>query len=124
MQGFGPIRMSAKSQGLLGMIKSRTGLEHHLAGRFAVCLSLNDMALPNPAEYDENGLEMSPAELFGEYEDVFMALVLQRLGDDGLNPAEHLVPMARAHLNRGIVALYARVSSPADLARVVEETAR
>lgn len=121
MRGFSSISISSRSQSLLGMIKSRTGLSFEQAGRFAFCLSLNDASPPNPDEYDENGLEMHPAGLFGEYEDVFMALLLQWLDDGGLDHSEHLGRMARAHLNRGVVALYARANHLADLAKVVRE---
>lgn len=121
MQGFDSIRISSRSQSLLGMIKSRTGLSLDQAGRFAFCLSLNDASAPNPDEYDENGLEMHPARLFGEYEDVFMALLLQWMDDGGLDHSKHLGKMARGHLNRGVVALYARLNHLADLARMVRE---
>lgn len=114
------LRVGSRPQSLLGLVKSRTGLPHHLSGRFALCLSLGEAPVPNPDEFDSNGLEIRTSDLFGEYEDVFMALLGQRLVDDGLD-TKHLPEMARAHLNRGIVALYARLLQPSDIAGLVAD---
>lgn len=114
------LRVASRTQSLLGLVKSRTGLPHHVSGRFAICLSLNETQPPNPAEYDENGLEIRASDLFGEFEDVFTSLLGQRLADDGLDD-KHLAEMARAHLNRGIVMLYARAKRPSDIPGLVTD---
>ena len=121
MLRFSRIRMSSRSQNLLALLKSRTGLTPNITGRFAICLSLNDPSPPNPEEFDEKGSEIHPSVLFGEYEDLFMALMLQRLDDDGLSSEMYLNRMVRAHFNRGTIALFTRVHDLADFDRVVRQ---
>ena len=102
--------MSYRSQVLLGQIKSKTGLTPNITGRFAISLSLHDVSVPNPDEFDEKGSEILPHVLFGEYEDVFRALMIKRLQKDKLPiDSEMLNKMTRAHFNRGVIALFARV---------------
>ena len=121
MLRFRRLKMSYRSQNLLAQLKSRTGLTPNVTGRFAICLSLNDPSLPNPLEFDEKGSEIHPSVLFGEYEDVFMAIMIQRLKRDQLDPQVHLNKMTRAHFNRGTSALFARIHDISDFARIVEQ---
>lgn len=88
-------------------------------GRFAICISLNDPSPPNPDEFDENGSEIHPSVLFGEYEDIFMAIIIQRLKNDGLDPKLYLNRMVRAHFNRGVIALFARIHDISDFEQVI-----
>lgn len=111
--------MSYRSQNLLAQLKSRTGLTPNIMGRFAICMSLNDPSPPNPDEFDEKGSEIHPSVLFGEYEDVFMALMVQRLKRDGFNPNMWMNRMVRAHFNRGTIALFARIHDISDFERVI-----
>ena len=46
-------------------------------------------------------MEIHPSVLFGEHEQMFLALFLQRLEKDALDPEEYLKEQMRAHLNRG-----------------------
>ena len=116
---FNRLRMSYRSQNLLAQLKSRTGLTPNIMGRFAICMSLNDPSVPNPDEFDEKGSEIHPSVLFGEYEDIFMALMIQRLRKDGFNPNMWMNRMMRAHFNRGTIALFARIQDISDFERVI-----
>lgn len=106
--------MSYRSQNLLGQLKTRTGLTPNITGRFALCLSLKDPSIPNPDEFDERGSEIHPQVLFGDYEEVFLALFIQRLKKDKLDPGLYLNKMLRAHFNRGTIALYSRINDLSD----------
>ncbi|MCE2508330.1 MAG: DndE family protein [Nitrosopumilaceae archaeon] len=106
---FGRLRMSSRSQNLLAIVKGKTGITPNVSGRFALCLSLKDPSPPNPDEYDEKGSEILPSVLFGEYEDMYMALMVMRLRRDGLDPEIYLNRMLRAHFNRGAIMLHARI---------------
>ena len=106
---FSRLRMSARSQNLLAIVKGKTGITPNVSGRFALCLSLKDPSPPNPDEYDEKGSEIHPSVLFGEYEDMYMALMVLRLRRDGLDPEIYLNRMLRAHFNRGSIMLHARI---------------
>ena len=113
------MRMSIRSQSLLATLKSRTGLAPNVTGRFAICLSLKDPSPPNPDEFDEKGSEIHPSVLFGDYEDMFVALLVQRLHNDGLDPEIYLNRMLRAHFNRGTIALFSRVRDIADFEKMI-----
>ena len=66
---------------------------------------LKDPSIPNPDEFDETGSEFYPATLFGEHEQMYLALMLDRLNHDKLDPELYLPRMIRAHINRGVIAL-------------------
>ena len=113
--------MSARSQNLMGQLKKRTGLTPNVLGRFAICMSLNDPSLPNPDEFDEKGAEIHPFVLFGEYEEMFMALMVQELMHRNLSPQLYLNKMLRAHFNRGTIALFARIQDITDIEQVIRQ---
>ena len=117
----GRLRMSYRSQNLLAQIKGRTGLTPNITGRFAICLSLKDPSIPNPEEYDEKGSEIHPSVLFGDYEEVFTALMVLRLRRDGLDSALYLDRMMRAHFNRGTIALFARIHDLSDFYGMIRQ---
>ena len=118
---FNRIRMSGRSQNLLGILKTRTGLTPNITCRFAICMSLNDVSVPNPDEFDENGSEIHPSILFGEYEDIFMALLVQRLHREKLDPNVYLNRMMRAHLNRGTISLFPRIRDISDFQKMIDQ---
>lgn len=118
---FNRLKMSYRSQNLLSQIKNKTGLTPNIVGRFAICMSLNDPSPPNPDEFDEKGSEIHPSVMFGEYSDIFMALMIQRLKKDELSPQTYLNKMTRAHFNRGTIALFARIHDISDLYKIIEQ---
>ena len=120
---FNRLRMSLRSQSLLGILKTRTGLTPNILGRFALCLSLKDPSTPNAEEVYANGSEIHPSVLFGEYEDIFMALMLKRLEKEGQFPPtrEILDNMVRAHFNRGTIALYPRINTLSDFHTMIKQ---
>jgi len=115
------MKLSFRSQSLLGTLKVRTGLTPNITARFAICLSLKDPSIPNPEEYDEKGSEIHPQVLFGEYENLFYALLIQRLKDDNLDPKLYLNKMLRAHFNRGTISLYSRIKDISDFNELIKQ---
>jgi len=108
---FSRIHTSQRCRGILSNLKIKTGLTPNILSRFGICLSLKDPSVPNPEEFDENGTEFLPLVLFGEHEKLFLALMIDRLHRDGLDPEKYLNIMLRAHLNRGVYSLVARIHS-------------
>jgi DNA sulfur modification protein DndE len=106
---FSRIHTSQRCRGILSNLKIKTGLTPNILSRFGICLSLKDPSIPNPEEFDENGTEFLPLVLFGEHEKLFLALMIDRLHRDGLDPEKYLNIMIRAHLNRGVYSLVSRV---------------
>lgn len=111
---------SSKSQVLLGRLKSKTGLTPNLLARFAICLSIRESSVPNPSEYDRDGSTLEPAVLFGEYEQLYLGLMRNRLEKDN-HPESELTEMTRCHLNRGVITLNARIENLGDFYELVNE---
>ena len=92
-----------------------------MLARYGLCLSLKDPSIPNPDEFDESGMEILPNVLFGDNENIYMALMLVRLHEDSLDPKQYLHRMTRAHLNRGAVALYPRIHELSDFNDMIQQ---
>lgn len=111
---FNRFRFSYRSQNLYGSLKHKTGLGVNVLARYGLCMSLKDPSIPNPDEFDEKGMEILPSVLFGEHENIYMALMLDRLYKDALDPEQYLHRMTRAHLNRGAGAMHTRIHDLSD----------
>lgn len=119
---FGNVRVSSRTTNLFGILKANTGLTPNILARFAICLSLRQQGIPNPDEYNKDGSEFAPAVLFGPHESLYMALMINRLTEDRLDPEHYLAEMTRAHLNRGAIGLKQRVNNLANFYDLVRET--
>jgi len=106
---------------LYGMLKHKTGLGVNVLARYGLCLSLKDPSIPNPEEFDEKGMEILPSVLFGDNENVYMALMIDRLLQDNLDPKLYLHKMTRAHLNRGAAALFPRINDLSDFYDIIQQ---
>ncbi len=118
---FTRVTMSAKSQGLLGRLKSRTGLTPNILARFAICMSIKEKSKPDPNQYDKEGSELEPNILFGEHEQIYLGLMKNRLKKDGLYSEKDLNEMTRCHLNRGVIALAPRIQDLGDFYELIKE---
>ena len=118
---FSRYKFSSRTQSLYGTLKSRTGLTVNIIARHAFCLSLKDRSIPNPDEFDENGSEILPSVLFGEHENIYMALMLDRLKKDNLDPKLYLHKMTRAHLNRGAAIMFTRIHELTDFIDIIKQ---
>ena len=118
---FSRYKFSSRTQSLYGTLKSRTGLTVNIIARHAFCLSIKDQSIPNPDEFDENGSEILPSVLFGEHENIYMALMLDRLKKDNLDPKLYLHKMTRAHLNRGAAIMFTRIHELTDFIDIIKQ---
>ena len=118
---FSRYRFSYRTQMLFGSLKHKTGLGINVLARYAICLSLKDPSIPNPDEFDERGMELVPSILFGEHENIYMALMLDRLHKDKLDPKVYLHKMTRAHFNRGAAALFPRIQDLTDFSNIIQQ---
>ena len=116
---FSRIHTSQRSRGILSNLMIKTGLTPNILSRFGICLSLKDPSVPNPLEFDEDGTEFLPGTLFGDYEKLFYALMVNRLHKDKLDPERDLNKMMRAHLNRGVYSLISRVHHLSDIHEMI-----
>jgi len=118
---FSRVITSTRVQKNLGILRIKTGLTPNIFLRFALCMSLKDPSIPNPDEFNQDGSELTPAVLFGEHEQIYLALMLNRLKKDKLDPEIYLQKMTRAHLNRGAIALWPRINDLSDFYELVKE---
>ena len=118
---FSRVKISTKSTHNLAKLKMKTGLTPNILARFAICISIKDRLVPNPDEYNDEGSELTPNVLFGEHEQIYLALMLNRLKVDRLDPELYLNKMTRAHLNRGVIALWPRINDLSDFYELVKE---
>jgi DNA sulfur modification protein DndE len=103
-------------------LKARTGLTPNLLCRIGFCLSLAEPGIPDAQLYaDGQAREFNRYTLTGQWDTFFFALLRERLVRDGLNPEIDLEPQFKAHLSRGVLLLYQRLKSIADLADLVAE---
>jgi len=116
---FGRIHTSQRTRGILSSLKNKTGITPNILSRFGICLSLKDPSMPNPDEFDELGTEFLPSVLFGDYEKLFYALMVNRLHKDKLDPERDLNKMMRAHLNRGVYSLISRIHHLSDIHEMI-----
>ncbi len=111
---FNRVRMSKGATYRLQMLKGKTGLTPNILLRIAVCYSLNEPMIPDPAMYDEEGQELNRYTLTGEWDCFYMGLLRERLIADGLDPKTDLFPQFRAHLNRGVFSVFSRIKDLSD----------
>ena len=118
---FNRYRFSIRTQSLYGNLKHKTGLNINILARYAFCLSLKDQSIPNPDEFDERGMEILPSVLFGEHENIYTALMLDRLNTDNLDSELYFHKMTRAHLNRGAAILFPRIHELTDFIDIIKQ---
>lgn len=106
-------------------LKARTGLTPNLLCRLGLCLSLAEPGIPDPQLYgDGQAREFNRYTLTGQWDQLFFALLRERLVQDGLDPEIELEGQFKAHLSRGVLLLYQRLKKLEDLAGLVAEAQR
>lgn len=103
-------------------IKSNTGIGPNLSCRLGFVLSLAEPGIPDPALYGEGaGREFNRYTLTGPWDDLFFALLRERMVADGFDLDKDLEAQFKAHLSRGVVLLYQRLKSVDNLETLLEE---
>jgi DNA sulfur modification protein DndE len=114
------IRFCDEADQRLRHLKARTTLSANLLRRIGFCLSLDDPTLPDPARYPEDSpREIDRPTLTGQYDALFLALLRERCVKDGLPASgKAFEEQFRAHMNRGVLMLFQRVKTLADLCKL------
>ena len=113
------LRLSDDFTYRLRNLKGRTGLTPNLICRIGFCLSLAEPRVPDAARYDENGQEFNRSTLLGDWDDLYEALLRERLATDQLDLQAHYLPQLRAHMNRGAGMACDRIRSLSDVLALV-----
>lgn len=114
------IRLSQEAKDKLVWLKRWTGLKQwNVLCRWAVCQSLAEPSPPPRAKIPaDSSVEMTWKTFGGEFREVYLALLKERVRRDGLEMTEEVLANEfRLHLHRGIGYLAAKdaVRSIADL---------
>lgn len=120
-QEFDRITLGSDATHRLKMLKGRTGMTHNYTCRIGLCYSLNEPRPPNPGEYDTEGLVINRYTLFGEHEALYLALVKERLIQEGKDPDEDLYDELVAHLNRGVFRIFGNIKDINDYYNLMPE---
>lgn len=113
------LRVCEEADLRLRILKARTGLTPNILCRLGFCLSLNDPTPPDPSQYPEDGpREINRYTLTGSWDSLFEALLKERCYRDGFED-EDLDNQFRAHVNRGVLAMYKQVRDLNDLRRML-----
>ncbi len=113
------LRVCEEADLRLRILKARTGLTPNILCRLGFCLSLQDPTPPDPTQYPEDGpREINRWTLTGQWDSLFVALLKERCAQDGFGEADYDAQF-RAHVNRGVLALYKQVHGLEDLARLI-----
>jgi DNA sulfur modification protein DndE len=110
--------VSKEASDYLKQLKARTGLMPNILSRIGFCLSLSEPSVPETSIGEEGGgREFNRYTLLGEWDDLYVAILRQRLLRDDL-PMDEIETQFRAHLHRGIISLAKLVKCLPDLARL------
>jgi len=117
------IRLSSQGKEQLIRLKMKTGINQwNIVCRWAFCLSLRESAPPSPIDVPaDSNVEMTWPVFAGEYHELYLALLKERLVRDGFELSEkELNRQFRLHLHRGIGYLASpnTIRSIADLVRL------
>ena len=101
------VNFCPESDGKLKRLKGKTGVTPNLLCRIGFCMSLEEEGgAPVPSHYPAGKRDIKRHTLTGEYDDLFVALLRQRLLNDGL--VDSMEEQFHAHMNRGVQLLAAR----------------
>lgn len=108
------VNFSPEATARLNRLKNKTKVTPNLLCRVGFCMSLEEAGVPQSEQYPTGVRIINRPTLTGRYDSLFVALLRQRLFEDGLE-WEHAPEQFHAHMNRGVMLLNARVSSMEDL---------
>lgn len=116
---FNRIQIGTDATNRLRMLKGNTGLTPNYLCRIGLCYSLNEPRPPNPEEYDNDGQTFNRYTLLGEHDALYMALLKERLIQEGKDPEEDLYDEFVAHLNRGVIRVHGNISDLSDFQALI-----
>jgi len=113
-QSFNRITIGDKATNRLQMLQANTGMTPNYLCRIGLCYSLNEPRPPNPEEYNSDGQTFNRYTLLGEHDTLYIALVKERLIQEGKDLEEDLYEEFVAHLNRGVIRAFGNVRDLTD----------
>jgi len=111
---FNRVQIGTQATNRLQMLKGQTEITPNYLCRIGLCYSLNEPRPPNPGEYNSDGQTFNRYTLLGEHDALYMALLKERLLQEGKDPEEDLYDEFVAHLNRGVIRVFGNISDVTD----------
>ena len=111
---FNRVQIGTKATNRLQMLKGQTEITPNYLCRIGLCYSLNEPRPPNPGEYNTDGQTFNRYTLLGEHDALYMALLRERMLQEGKDPEEDLYEEFVAHLNRGVNRVFGNISDVSD----------
>ncbi len=111
---FNRVQIGTQATKRLQMLKGQTEITPNYLCRIGLCYSLNEPRPPNPGEYNSDGQTFNRYTLLGEHDALYMALLKERLLQEGKDPEEDLYDEFVAHLNRGVIRVFGNISDVTD----------
>jgi len=116
------IPFTREADNRLRMMKARTGITPNIICRIGFCMSLEEPGDPAvPDAKSDPGREINRFTLLGEYDAVFVALLIARLAREE-NLSDSLDGPFVAHMNRGTEMVAARLKSLGGLSALISAT--
>lgn len=112
------LRLTKDASNRLRFLAGKTGLTPNLLCRLGFCLSLGEPGVPSLADSADEDREFNRYTLLGEYDPLFISLLIERCRRDGLDMLS-LPEQFKAHMNRGVSLLQQRVRGINDIALLV-----
>ena len=111
-------RVSAEATSRLKVLKQRTSLTPNLLCRMAMSMSFESGKIGNVPAIEES-YEFNGYSLFGIDQPIYTTLLRWIETEDGEQvDDQELLNRLRAHIDRGLAAMSARIKSPSDVARL------
>lgn len=116
----GTVAFSPEADARLRRLKGATQITPNLLCRVGFCMSLAEGGVPDLAHYPSHvdSRKIARSTLTGPYDKLFVALLRQRMQEDGLE-WDAAPEQFKAHMNRGVLLLNARVRSTEELLAVI-----
>jgi DNA sulfur modification protein DndE len=111
---FNRVQIGTKATNRLQMLKGQTEITPNYLCRIGLCYSLNEPRPPSPDEYNTDGQTFNRYTLLGEHDALYMALLKERMLQEGKDPDEDLYEEFVAHLNRGVNRVFGNISDVSD----------
>jgi len=120
MASLNKIYISERTDRQLRTLKGRTGLTPNLLIRIGLAFSLEEDGIPDKTLYGEDQFrEFNRYTLTGQWDLYFMALLKERLFEDGLDAEEVLEDQLKGHIGRGVHLINQRIKSLEDIGDII-----
>lgn len=116
------VNFSKEADTRMKRLKGQTGVTPNLFCRIGFCMSLEDPTPVVASHHPPGPRDINRYTLTGDFDSVMVALLRQRLAEDGLDWDEHASEQFRLHMNRGVHLVAMRATSIHELMTAADNT--